>query len=110
MKRLGVGLYGSNGHQIQALLDGHPGAEAVAWAAMTADAVPAAWQHHPTIRRYDVAGAPPDDFDRVTRLIRDGTPLPNSLEGDLHPTRVVLRAQGAARRSPNSSSEAGLHP
>jgi len=91
MKRLGVGLYGSNGHQIQALLDGHPGAEAVAWAAMTADAVPTAWQHHPTIRR-------------------DGTPMPNSLEGDLHPTRVVLRAQGAARRSPNSSSEAGLHP
>lgn len=51
MKPLGVGLYGSNGHQIQALLNGHPRAEAVAWAALAADAVPPDWQNHPAIRR-----------------------------------------------------------
>ena len=49
-RRLGVGLYGKNGHQIHSLLANHPRAELVATAAFDPAALSASQQQNPQIR------------------------------------------------------------
>lgn len=45
----------------------------------------------------EVAPAPPDYFDMVLAEIRGEAKMPLSLEEELHPTRMVIRAKHAAR-------------
>jgi predicted dehydrogenase len=46
-----------------------------------------------------VLPSPPTDFDRLVDSILDGTPLPHSLEEELHATRVAIRAKESASQS-----------
>ena len=62
--RIGVGLYGVNGHQIQHDLEGHPDAELVATAAFDQAWLTDAQQGDRTIRHYETLGELPQD-DRV---------------------------------------------
>ncbi|MFW5856774.1 MAG: Gfo/Idh/MocA family protein [Planctomycetota bacterium] len=53
MTKIGVGLYGTNGHQIQQALVDHPDAEAVAVAAFPEDAIPEPLRAGKALARYD---------------------------------------------------------
>lgn len=46
----------------------------------------------------EISGSAPDWLTCVIGHIREGRPMPISLEEELHPTRVVLRANVAAKR------------
>jgi hypothetical protein len=45
----------------------------------------------------DVSAPSQDYFDLFVESVLDGTPMPLSLEEELHPTRIVLRAKADAR-------------
>jgi len=47
----------------------------------------------------DTAGPAPDYFDRYLDSLRGGAPMPLSVEDELHPTRMTLRARQSARRN-----------
>jgi hypothetical protein len=56
MKKLGIGLYGTNGHQIEKLLAAHPRAELVAVAAFDDRPIPAECgevPHYPKSRSWE---------------------------------------------------------
>ena len=53
MKKLKIGLYGNNGHQIHGALVGHPRAEMIATAAIERTALPEPLRDDPLIRHYD---------------------------------------------------------
>ena len=52
MNSLGVGLYGINGHQVQARLAGNPRARLVAVAGVPENEIPAEWRGDRGVRRY----------------------------------------------------------
>src|SRR5687767_4807116 len=52
MKKLGVAVYGINGHQIHRQLEGHEHAQLVATAAFDADKLTPAQREDPAIRHY----------------------------------------------------------
>jgi predicted dehydrogenase len=53
MTKIGVGLYGGNGHQIYHQLQDHPGARLVAIASVDAALLPAKLRDDPELRRYE---------------------------------------------------------
>ncbi|MGC9468240.1 MAG: Gfo/Idh/MocA family protein [Anaerolineae bacterium] len=57
MDKVRIGLYGTNGHQIQRALIDHPLAECVATAAFDREALPPPLQDDDTIRHYDTLDA-----------------------------------------------------
>lgn len=62
MEKVKVAIYGSNGHQIQHVLENHPHAQLVATAAFPADALPPRLKAGPGIRHYGT----------LDELLRDG--------------------------------------
>lgn len=50
-----------------------------------------------SVERVDFSGPTPDYFDMIVDQILDGTPFPFSVEDELHPLRIAIRARAAAQ-------------
>jgi predicted dehydrogenase len=59
--KIGIGLYGMNGHQIQGMLQNHPGAELKATAGLNPSRLPEGLRNNPSVRHYDTLDEMLDD-------------------------------------------------